>query len=303
MLAAMNLINKKYLRMVLAGIFVLLVFSVSAFAKEHVWEVTDGVYRYGNPNLGYFSMFVVTDDGVAVIEPMSTQHSENMLKAIREITKQPIRYLLHSHNHWDHSKGGKVFRDQGAKIVAHKDAVKWMKSNPHKELAIPDVVWKGKRKTVKLGGKRIELHHLGLNHGLGMTAFLLPKDKVIYIADLVTPNRMPFSIADFNIRALTQTLTQVEKMNFTKAVFSHSHAKKPFGTKTDLVQTREFFKDLQAEIIAEFKKGTSFYQMPQKLKLPKYKSWDFYDEWLPMNVWNMMFQMEMGSFPWRAVKK
>jgi hypothetical protein len=27
--------------------------------------------------------------------------------------------------------------------------------------------------------------------------------------------------------------------------------------------------------------------------------WDFYNEWLPINVWKMMFHMEMGPFPWR----
>ena len=215
----MKIIYKKNLRPILVIIFALLLLSNSAFAEDHVWKVTDSVYRYGNPNLGYFSMFVVTDDGVAVIEPMSIQHSENMLKAIRKITKQPIRYLLHSHNHWDHSKGGKVFRDQGAKIMAHKEAVEWMKDNPHADLALPDVIWNGKRKDITLGGQKIELHYLGLNHGLGMTTFLLPKDRVAYIADLVTPNRLPFSIADFNIKELMRTLNELEKMNFTKAVY------------------------------------------------------------------------------------
>lgn len=88
-------------------------------------------------------------------------------------------------------------------------------------------------------------------------------------------------------------------MDFKKAIYSHSHAKEAIGNMSDVTLTREFFEDLQAEIIAEFKNGTSFYQIPNTLKLPKYQHWDFYNEWLSINVWKMMFHMEMGPFPWR----
>ena len=294
----MKMTSTNGLLVVLVTIFTQLMMN-TAVAEEHVWKVADGVYRYGNPNYGYFSMFVVTDEGVIAIDPMNTEHSKGMLKAIRNVTSKPVRYLLHSHNHWDHAKGGQVFRDQGAKIIAHKEAVEWMKDNPHPELVLPDEVWTGMRKNIVLGGEVIELHYLGMNHGLGMTVFLLPKNKIAYIADIVTPNRMLFSIADFNIKEWTRTLTELEKMDFQQAVYSHTHAKEAIGTKKDVTQTREFIEDLQAAIIAEFKQGTSFYEMPSTLKLPKYEHWDFYNEWLPINVWNMMFQMEMGPFPWR----
>ena len=137
-----------------------------------------------------------------------------------------------------------------------------------------------------------------MSHGLGMTVFLLPKEQVVYVADIVTPNRMLFSIADFNFKEWTRTLAEIEKMNFHTAIYSHSHAKEPLGSKSEVTQTREFIADLKAAIIAEFQKGTSFYQIPTTLKLSKYEHWDFYNEWLPINVWRMMFHMEMGPFPW-----
>ena len=39
----------------------------------------------------------------------------------------------------------------------------------------------------------MELNYFGMNHGLGMTVFLLPEEKVAYIADIVTPNRVLFA--------------------------------------------------------------------------------------------------------------
>jgi len=291
--------NVKRLFVVITAIFSTLLMMNTAFAQEHVWKVADGVYRYG-PGDGYYSMFVVTDVGVIAIEPVNIKHSQGLLKAIRSVTEKPVRYLLHSHNHWDHSKGGQVFRDQGAKIVAHEEAYEWMKANRHTDLALPDETWTGNRKDIILGGKTIELHYMGMSHGLGMTVFLLPKEKIAYIADIVTPNRILFTIVpDFNIKEWMRTLTEVEKLDFQTAIYSHSQAKEPFGSKTEVTQTREFIEELQAAIVAEFKKGTPFLKIPSTVKLPKYEHWAMYNEWLPLNVWRVMLDMHMGPFPWR----
>ncbi|MFQ5596766.1 MAG: MBL fold metallo-hydrolase [Nitrospiria bacterium] len=188
----------------------ILLFSLAAPADaEDVKpvQIGDGVYVYDPGNM-YISMFVVTPAGVIVIEPVNSGHSKGMLKAIRSVTDQPIRYLLPSHNHWDHANGGQVFRDEGATIVSHVEAYEWMRANPHPDLALPDESWAGNRKDIVLGGTTLELHYLGMNHGLGMTVFRLPKEKIVYIADLVAPNRVLFGIApDFNITCLLTILS------------------------------------------------------------------------------------------------
>ena len=130
--------------------------------------VVNGVYAF-DPHDGYNSMFVVTDDGVIAIEPGTPQHATGLLAAIRSVTDQPVKYLLHSHNHWDHAKGGNVFREAGATIVAHEEAYAWMEANPSPDLALPDEQWSGEKTEISLGGRTIELHYFGMNHGLGMT--------------------------------------------------------------------------------------------------------------------------------------
>jgi glyoxylase-like metal-dependent hydrolase (beta-lactamase superfamily II) len=50
-------------------------------------------------------MFVVTGEGVIAIESVNTQHSMGLLQAIGEVTGQPVKFMLHSHNHWDHASG------------------------------------------------------------------------------------------------------------------------------------------------------------------------------------------------------
>ena len=83
-------------------------------------EVSDGIYSYGNGSI--YSGIVVSDDGVAIIDPMNTPHAEGMLQAIQDMTDQPIRYVIYSHNHWDHTGGGQVFKDVGATVMSHIDA-------------------------------------------------------------------------------------------------------------------------------------------------------------------------------------
>jgi len=108
-----------YIKQLVVATLLLLVsaFADHAVAAENTTKVADGVYSYA-PGDGYASMFVVASDGVVAIEPVHTKHATGMLKAIRSVTDKPVRYLLHSHNHWDHSSGGQVFRDAGAKILA-----------------------------------------------------------------------------------------------------------------------------------------------------------------------------------------
>ena len=286
----------------IALLFQLPIIAGQAGAAEITTKVADGIYAY-SPGDGYISMFVVTSDGVVAVEPVNTKHAEGMLKAIKAITDKPVRYLLHTHNHWDHSGGGKVFRNVGAKILAHKEAYAWMKANPHRDMVLPDEAWDGKRKDIKLGNTTIEMHYIGMSHGLGMTVFRVLPQKVVYIADVVTPKRVLFTIVpDFNIKEMVRALADIEKMEFSRAIFSHTHADSVVGGKADVIEAREFIQDLQRAIVAEFKKGTNFGKIPQVVKLPKYKSWAMYKEWLPMNVWRVMLDMYMGPFPWRPAR-
>lgn len=292
MLPVKNLFN-----IVVTCLILVVSFTANAKLAEHITKVADNVYAYGNPAAGYTSMFIVTNKGVVVLEPVNSTHSKLMLKAIRSVTDMPIKYLLHSHNHWDHSGGGQVFREEGASIVAHEEAVEWMRANPHPDMALPNESWGGSRRDIRLGETTIELHYLGMNHGLGMTVFRLPEEKIVFIADIVTPDRLLFTIVpDFNIKQWIRSLREIEAMDFTTAVFTHGKA---IGSKEDVAGNREFIEDLRTAIHAEFKKGTNPFMIPNVVKLPKYQHWAMYDEWLTMNAWRILLDDHMGPFPWR----
>lgn len=264
-------------------------------------EIAPGVYSFAPSGSHYFSMFVVTDDGVAVFETVNSKHSTEMLEVIRGITDKPVKYAFHTHNHWDHASGGGVWQKAGAQTVMHKLAADWLLVNPGKDTARPNIVWGGKRRDIKLGNLTIEHHYLGLNHGLGTTVFVIPELRVAYIGDLVTPNRVMFSIVpDFNIKEWERSLGEILELNFNVAVCSHNHlhgGKAHDGcTKVHVAEERAYIRDLRNAIVAEFKKGTPASKITTTVKLPQYAHWDRYDEWLALNAQRMLLDMWMGPY-------
>jgi glyoxylase-like metal-dependent hydrolase (beta-lactamase superfamily II) len=253
-------------------------------------EIAPGLYSFG-AGLA-FNAFMVTDDGVIVMDSFDKEFAEASLAAIRKVTSKPIRYLVYSHNHYDHISGGDVFKAAGAKVLSHKATADWLKTHPSPDVAMPDKSWSGPRFELKVGKSRINLLHFGASHGEGMTVFEFPREKVIYTVDLVVPKRVGFAyMPDFSPREWERTLAEMNKLDFERVMYAHNAA---VGPRSSVAEQLKFIQDLQAAILAEFKKGTPFMQIPNAVKLPQYEAWSGYDEWLPMNSWRVLLEMAMG---------
>jgi glyoxylase-like metal-dependent hydrolase (beta-lactamase superfamily II) len=277
-------------------------FVLAADQNNVIREIGDSVYSF-TLGEGNHSMFVVGEDGVAVFETFHSGHSQKMLDAVRSVTDKPIKYAFISHNHWDHSSGGQVFTNAGTQTVMHERAAAWVEANPGRDTALPDITWSGDRKDFDMGDFTVNMHYLGLNHGMGLTIFTIPERGAAYIADLVSPNRVMFSVVpDFNIGEWERSLGEILDMDFDIAVCSHNELPMEEAmagcTRTHVVEERQFIRDLRNAILAEFEKGTGFMDIPKAVRLPKYAHWVGYEEWLEMNTLRLMTDLWMGPFPW-----
>ena len=201
-------------------------------------EVADGVYSFGNGEV--YGAFMVTDEGVIVMDSVSPDFATRMLAAIQDVTDQPIRYLIYSHNHWDHISGGQIFKDAGATVLSHVDIYGWLENHPapNPAVVIPDETWTGQRHDVVLGGRTLELYHFGPSHGEGMTVFRFPEEQTIFTVDIVVPKRVGFAyMPDFTPRGWIATLYAIEELEFETVMFSHNAA---FGPRSSVTEQREF---------------------------------------------------------------
>jgi glyoxylase-like metal-dependent hydrolase (beta-lactamase superfamily II) len=133
-----------------------------------VYAAIDGPQHKAGSNAG----FIVGDDGVVVVDAFQSQDAAKaLLGEIRRITPKPIRYLVNTHYHFDHTGGDQVFRDAGAQIIAHRNVRGWVRAeNPHlfgpritpeakaaiAALPLPDVTTTGEI-TLWLGVRRVEI--------------------------------------------------------------------------------------------------------------------------------------------------
>ncbi|MGH8078957.1 MAG: MBL fold metallo-hydrolase [Lysobacter sp.] len=254
-------------------------------------EVAPGLYSFG---AGWsYNAFMVTDDGVIVMDSFDQDFAKASLAAIRKVTDRPIRYLIYSHNHYDHISGGAVFKAEGATVLSHQATARWLKSHPSPDVVMPDRTWSGAKSELKLGHSRIDLLYFGANHGEGMTVFDFPKEKVIYTVDLVVPERVAFAyMPDFSPREWERTLAEMDRLAFDRVMYAHNTA---VGPRSSVADQLKYLQDLRAAVLVELKKGTPFLQIPNTVKLPQYERWYGYSEWLPMNAWRVLLEIAMGA--------
>ncbi len=175
----------------LLSIFAAVAFTTSAAAQLppgmkpfETTKVADGVYTFRF--LLHRNMFIVTDEGVIVTDPINPRAAETLRAEIAKITDQPVEYVVYSHEHWDHISGGQIFKDEGARFISHARCIDEFKRNPSPIVVIPEGTFK-KRFDIELGGKTLELYHFGRGHGECLTVMRLPKEKIAFVVDLVTP--------------------------------------------------------------------------------------------------------------------
>lgn len=268
--------------------FLLLIHFVFAQTEIKEYKAQDHIYLVGDR---VFSLFYITPKGVIVVDPINDKIAAETLKSIKKYTKLPIKYVIYSHNHWDHNSGGKIYKELGAKFIAHAKAAENM--TPNGNVIEVDSTWTGNKTVFSLGGKNIELHYYGKNHGDGMTVFRFPDEKTVFTVDLVVPDRVLYAyLPDAKPRQWLEDLYEIKKLDFDQLLMAHV---RPIGNRKDLDLQINYFEDLYKATELEMKKGTNLFEIPTTVKLPQYKHLQNYDEWLHMNVWRILMEKSIGQ--------
>jgi glyoxylase-like metal-dependent hydrolase (beta-lactamase superfamily II) len=177
-------------------------------------------------------------DGVLVVDSGLAAMSDQVLAAIRSISKAPIRYLVNTHYHPDHIGGNQAIRkagatiaggnvvgdlgaaaSEGAQVIAHENVLKRISAPTGKQSAVPSGGWPtntffNDEKKLFFNGEGIEIRHLANAHSDGDSIVFFRRSDVIATGDIFTSTMYPVidTTAGGTINGTIQALDRIVEM-------------------------------------------------------------------------------------------
>ena len=245
-----------------------LFFSITASALEPIQLSPSAYFVRGetglpsHANRGFTSNagFVITREGVVVFDTLGTPVlGEELLAAIRRLTRAPIRHVIVSHYHADHFYGLAAFKAEGARIHAHEAAKAYLASDapkarleersrslaPWVPAGMPLVVadqWLSRESAFKLGGLTFRILPVGPAHTREDLALLVEEEGVLYAGDLMFAGRVPF-VGDADSRGWLASIERVVALKPRVLVGGHGDASR--DAAADLALTRDYLAYLR----------------------------------------------------------
>lgn len=206
--------------------------------RDNLYWVTDGSYN---------AMFLVTDEGVVVVDaPPSI--GQNYLKAIGDVTDKPITHVIYSHAHLDHIGAAGIF-PKNATYIAHQvtglelQRAMSLASNTSAIPPVPTITFPNNH-TLQVGNQTLNLDYYGDNHMPGNLFIYAPNQKTLMLVDIVFPGWVPFvylALAD-DIAGFIKA-HDIALNNYDFDTFIGGHLTR-LGTRDDVVTQQEFISDL-----------------------------------------------------------
>jgi cyclase len=147
----------------------------------------------------------IGSEGVLVVDTQFAPMAPKILAAIRKLSDKPIRYIVNTHVHGDHSGGNEALAQaDGATIVGHENVLKVMSAakdgSSDDRFRQPKGAWPTRtyrdRMTLKFNGEEIELIHIPSAHSTGDTLVHFKGSNVVSGGDIFAITRYP--IVDFD---------------------------------------------------------------------------------------------------------
>lgn len=240
--------------------------------------------------------FVVGSNGVLVVDSfVDPVAAQDLLSEIRKLTNLPVRFVVNTHYHLDHTGGNKVFADAGATIIAHKNVRAWLRTENMKffatptpeqkarveGLALPDAVYSD-AVDLYLGDRLVQVRYM-LGHTGGDSVVTVPDANVVFTGDLFWQQRLP-NLIDASTKVWIDTLEKLAAEH-PAAKFVSGHG--DVGTVEDVRAFRDYLIFLR-QTIAQAQKGGKNRQELQDAVLSqlqeKYGKWGFFTNFSKRNI-------------------
>jgi len=267
-------------------------------------KLSEHAYAYtaeGDPNTG----IVVGDDVVMVIDTQATPvMAQDVIRRIREITDQPIKYVVLSHYHAVRVLGASAYAPEH--VIASRDTYDLIAERGEADMkseierfprlfraveSVPGLTWPTlvfeRRLTLWLGKLQVEIMQLGRGHTKGDTVVWLPQEKILFSGDLVEYGATPYT-GDAYLSEWPATLDAIAALKPAKLVPGRGASlQTPEAVRAGLDGTRAFITEMFAAVkrgAAAGKDLRAVYRETYAALKPKFGDWVIFDHCLPFDV-------------------
>ena len=230
-------------------------------ARLQIREVMDGLYvlpGFDGGQSGGNVAVRVTDDGVIIVDDKFPYSFDFITEQVGSVTNQPIKYVLNTHHHDDHSGSNADFMPS-AEVIAHKNARANIVRN--NQPGAPRLIFADET-AVFLGGAEVQMFHFGRGHTNGDAVVYFPDLRTVHTGDLfVYGQRLDGSTLspfwDFgnggSVLEWPATLTRLLALDFDTVIPGHG----PILTKADIRAFRSKLETVIDRVRAEIAAGAT----------------------------------------------
>ena len=272
-------------------VFYFLFVASHLFAQDlgpHFRKIKDGIYVYAQKPADSNAGIILTQEAVVLIDSgHNPPDSQAILKAVRQLTPQPIRFLINTEPHGDHTTGHFLFSPP-AIIIAHEGATDSMKKayNPQRneklmtdypdmresfkgfKMITPQIEYRDKM-TLNVGERTFELYYLKNVHSEADTAIWLPKERVIFSAAVAGVKRFSNLRPSVQIEDMISAMKMMKSLNPEIVVPGHG----PPGTTKIFDDSIQYYTLLLERVGKMAKEGKSLDSIKKELRMPETDDW------------------------------
>ena len=263
----------------------------------HFKKLKEGIFVYAQSPADSNATIILTSEGVVLIDSgHRPSDSVALASALKKLTTQPVRYLINTEPHADHTTGHWMFSPP-ALIVAHAGATEAMKEglNPERVRKIiaeypdlkemknfraitPHIEFRD-RMTLQMGDRAFEMRFLKSVHSEADTAIWMPKERIVFAAASVGVKR--FSNLRPSVK-ITDTLAAIKMMRtLNPEIVVPGHGAP--GTVKILEDMEKYYTLLVERVGAMVKQGKSLDEIKKDVRMPEADDWQGKDRF-PNNV-------------------
>jgi cyclase len=274
----------------------------SAIAQDlgpRVKKLAEGVYIHTGNGFDSNSGIILTDEGVIVIDTgQNPIESRDIMATVKKLTTMPVRLVIDTEPHADHTTGHFVFPDaivvaaagggesmRGADRAAPNRIQAMAATSPEMRAALegyrfitPQIEYHD-RMTINFGGKTIELSYMKGVHSESDSAVWLPKERVLFSASAFVVNQINVLRPFVTIPDILAAGKMMRALNPEYVVPGHGTP----GTVKIFDDGEKYYALLMDRVGTLMRQGKSLDDIKKELKMPEYASWGSQDR-MPTNV-------------------